>query len=147
VEAAISLQLLAFTEWPEGSEDGKIMVGVVGGEGIVAVFEELLSDSRYAAGFEVRELDDASDLAEIVELDALFFADNDPQQNPRIIRKLEGRPVVLIGVYEGFLEQGGMILLSERQKRIGFEIHLGNARESRIEFRAKLLRLAQEVYR
>ena len=144
VEAAITLQLLGFTEWPD-NPPGPKTIGIVSTETSYAAFEALLSDQRFGDRFAIVRITPQSPNDELFRCDALFFGEPDPVEIPRIFRKLEDRPVVLIGTFEGFLEQGGLVNLIKRQKRLGFEIHLDHSERRGIEYRAKLLRLATRI--
>lgn len=144
VEAAMSLQILGFTEWPEEGSGPKT-IGIVGSEPSYVAFDALLSDPRFSGRFTVVRVTPQTSNDELFRCDALFFNNPDPVEIPRIVKRLEERPLVLIGTFEGFLEQGGLVNLIKKQKRLGFEIHLGNSNRRGIEYRAKLLRLANRI--
>lgn len=143
----MTLQLLSFTEWPSTSpSDEKILIGVFGSDEYLRAFEELLQDERYRDAYAVKRVRSDISEEELQTLDAIFFGKKDPLENPRLIRRVGTSPIVLIGAHDGFLQQGGSINLIKRQRRLGFEIQLANSRRQNIEYRAKLLRLATEVY-
>ena len=148
VEAAITLQLLSFTEWPPNEtreEAPPRKIGVFRSEEHFAAFEALTSDERYIDLFALCAIEGDPSSEDLDRLDAIFFHQPEDTAIPRIIRKLENRPVVLIGAFDGFLEQGGMVELVKSQKRLSFEIQLVNSKRSGIEYRAKLLRLAAKI--
>lgn len=146
VEAAITFQILSFTEWPaESVPSEKLVIGVLGSDGSYDAFHALALDARYREKYEVIKILPSSSVETLSTVNAIFFSRRDPVENPRLIRKLEGEPIVLIGAHENFLEIGGMINLVKRQRRLSFEINLTNAKAHDIAFRAKLLRLAAEV--
>lgn len=145
VEAAITLQLLSFTEWPSEAQNRPRRIGIFQSEEHLAAFETLTSDKRYADQFLPIAIEHDPTEEQLAELDALFFHQPEDTAIPRIVRKLENRPVVLIGAFDGFFEQGGMVNLVKSQKKLRFEIQLPNSNRRGIEYRAKLLRLAARI--
>ncbi len=148
VEAAMTLQLLGFTEWPDGGireATTPRIIGIMDSEPVYAAFESLLADPRFEGRFLILRIDENTASEELFRCDALFFNKPDPTEIPRMVKKLADRPIVLIGSFEGFLEQGGLVNLTKKQRRLGFEIHMGNSKRRDIEYRAKLLRLATRI--
>lgn len=148
VEAAMTLQLLGFTEWPDkGTKDESATrtIGIFDSEPAYEAFDSLLADPRFKGRFTVTRINADTPNDDLFRCDALFFSDADPTEIPRIVKKLEERPVVLVGTFEGFLEQGGLVNFVKKQRRLGFEIHLDNSKRRGIEYRAKLLRLATRI--
>lgn len=147
VEAAITLQILSFTEWPESATSDRLTIGVVGSDDSYQAFTLLAQDERYRDKYEIVKIESGASDETLDTLQAIFFSKKDPIENPRLIRKVGSRPIVLVGAHDNFLELGGMINLVKRQRRLSFEIHLGHAKAHDIAFRAKLLRLAANVIR
>lgn len=148
VRAAMTLQLLSFTEWPDSTgahSDDPVAIGVLGGKGELEPFHALLKDPVYASRFEVRSISADATAEELRQLEALFFPKRGNREIAHLILRARGLPIVLIGAFDGFLEMGGMVNFVTRQRRLGFEIHLPHATENGIAFRAKLLRLANRV--
>lgn len=147
VQAAMTLQILSFTEWPEGSiQPGeKLRVGVYGNVAAIEAFRALIENPRYRERYELVPVDGSTPGELLESLHALFFSEANPAEVPRIARRTEGQPVVLIGAHDGFLEQGGLVNLVKRQRRMGFEIDLAHSRAHGIVYRAKLLRLATRI--
>ncbi|MDQ8184892.1 YfiR family protein [Pelagicoccus sp. SDUM812002] len=148
VEAAMTLQLLGFTEWPDkepADESTPRTIGIMNSEPTYVAFKALLTDPRFAGRFAIDRVDSGTPNEALFSYDAIFFSDPDPREIPRIIKRLENRPIVLIGTFEDFLEQGGLVNIVKKQKRLGFEIHLDNSNRRGIEYRAKLLRLATRI--
>lgn len=148
VEAAMTLQLLGFTEWP--NQEGKDTpasrtIGILDSKSAYDAFEALLADPRFKGQFKVVQINAGTPNDQLFRCDALFFSEANPTEIPRIVKKLEELPIVLIGTFEGFLEQGGLVNLVKKQRRLGFEIQLDNSKRRGIEYRAKLLRLATRI--
>lgn len=147
IEAAMMLQILSFTEWPAPKLDDSrsIDIGVYESPESLAAFEALVEDPRFRGRFTIHSISANTDSDSLKKLEAVYFAENDPVDIPRLILRVQQEPIVLAGAFEGFLENGGMVNLTKRQRKIGFEIDLNVSRERGIEFRAKLLRLATRV--
>lgn len=149
VEAAMTLQVLNFTEWPEKQEprpaDAPRKIGVFDSPESLAAFQSLLANPLFKDQYTVELVTIDTPQETLYSLDAIFFSQAEPAQIPRIIRKLENMPVVLVGAFDGFLEQGGLVNLTRRQRRLGFEIQMDNSKRRGIEYRAKLLRLATRI--
>lgn len=146
VAAAMTLQILEFTEWPKDSGVPTTKrIGIVNSANAQEAFESLISNSRFDGRFELLPIDKDSSEEDVASCQAFYFSDDNPTENPRIIRKADSKPIVLIGTYEGFLEDGGMVNIVTRQKRLTFRIHQGNSKQRGIEYRAKLLRLAERI--
>ncbi|EDY82682.1 hypothetical protein VDG1235_2305 [Verrucomicrobiia bacterium DG1235] len=148
VEAAMTLQLLSFTEWPETENADPAeprRIGVFNSAESLEAFQNLLADPRFQGRYIVKHAHSEMTAEELASFHAIFFNKPEPAEIPRLIRKLENKPVVLIGTFEGFLEQGGLVNLVKRQRRLGFEIQLDNSERRGIDYRAKLLRLAARL--
>lgn len=144
----MTLQLLNFTEWQDSANSAskqRIQIGIYEDAALFEEFQTLLERERFRDRFSVVLLAVDDNRNRFDSLDALFFSESDPREVPRLIKRLENRPIVLIGSFDGFLEMGGMVNFTIQQKRLGFEIDVRHAREHGIEFRAKLLRLATRV--
>ena len=145
IEAAMTLQLLTFTEWPEPTPNQPIRIGILENQPFLKEIRALLANEHYKGKFRVKAIA-FKDPKEVFDgIDALFFSKGDVQEVARTIKRVEQQPVALIGSFDGFLEIGGMVNFTVLQKRIGFEIHIKHARSHKIEFRAKLLRIASRI--
>lgn len=146
VTAALALQLLSFTEWPgRTADDAPIALGVFEDARLREAFEKLIEKPPFRGRFAVSLATSDTPQETIEGLHALFFPSPEPRAIPHIVKRLEGRPVALLGSFDGFLEMGGMVNFTKRQRKIAFEINLDRSRASGIEYRSKLLRLASRI--
>lgn len=144
--AALALQLLSFTEWPEGAADETpIAIGVFEDARLREAFEKLIVKPPFRGRFAVSLVTSETPTEALERLRALFFPSPEPRAIPHIVKRLEGRPVALLGSFDGFLEMGGMVNFTKRQRKMAFEINLERSRASGIEYRSKLLRLASRI--
>ncbi|MBK1877771.1 YfiR family protein [Pelagicoccus mobilis] len=145
IEAAITLQILSFTEWPESDGSTVRKIGIYESDEHFEAFRKLAQNERYQGRFAIETVDSELEDSDLSQLDAIFFPRPQYTAIPRIVRKTENQALVLIGAFDGFLEQGGMVKLVKSQKKLGFEIQLENSNRRGIQYRAKLLRLAAKI--
>lgn len=146
VIAAMSFQLLRFAEWTAAKpQQDPMIVGVHGSERLAGVFKEIASEPKYSGSLVVERIGDGASLLSLEKYSAIYFSGSDLHQTSRLIGKVGKRPIVLIGNYDEFLEMGGMVRFYLREGRLTFDVNLTNSRRNNIEYRAKLLRLANRV--
>ncbi|MDQ8201378.1 YfiR family protein [Pelagicoccus sp. SDUM812003] len=143
IEAAMTLRVLSFTEWPQ--EAHPIQIGVFEDSDSLTAFQSLLQNETFRSRFEVRLIDRDISSEQLRGLQAIYFSEPDLTAIPRIVLRTAGQPIVLIGAFEDFLEMGGMVNFIKRQRKLSFEIDLKTSRQRGIEYRAKLLRLASRI--
>lgn len=149
IEAAMTAQLLNFTEWSAEAgapEKEKVVVGVYANPELLSVYQALFTDPLYHGRYSARLIEEDEPTENLKAIDALVFgASTPPRDIARAIKRTERLPIVLISSADGFLELGGMVNFTKKQKRLGFEIDLNHSREHGITYRAKLLRLATRI--
>ncbi|MBC2606995.1 YfiR family protein [Pelagicoccus albus] len=144
VEAAITLQLLSFTEWSD-QKSGPRVIGVFESSEAMTEFQIAVESEQYIDKFEVVALSSTTPSDLIQSCDAIFFDKPQDTALPRLIRKIEGQSIVLIGTFDQFLEQGGLVNLVQNQRKLSFEINMANSKQRNIAYRAKLLKLATRI--
>jgi hypothetical protein len=147
VKAACLLNLPKYVEWPAAafaqadspivlaefgeSEVGEKLREMVKGKAINGhplVFKRISSEEEIESGVHI-----------------LFIGDSDRRRIPEAIDRLGGKSVLTVGESEGFLDKGGMILLSHRERKIRLEINLVAAKQARLVISSKLLSVAGTV--
>lgn len=144
----MTFQLLSFTEWPE--QEGRTtesprVVGVFESATASSAFQALAEKETYKDRFTVIAVNQNTPTDVLKNCDAIFFDRARDKAIPRLMKKIGNDPIVLVGAFDGFLEQGGLVNLVTNQRRIGFEIQMENSKRRGIEYRAKLLRLAARI--
>ena len=146
VMAAMSIQMLSFVEtrqheWPEGTQT----IGVFADEGLFEDTRALLEEPEYEGRYQAMLILPEMPIEEWGFARAVLFGSEGRRDVADTIRIIGQRPMLLLGSHDGFLDQGGMVNFARRQSRMSFDIHLGHARSNGIEFRSRLLRLANRV--
>jgi len=67
---------------------------------------------------------------------------SDSRKMPDILSALKDANVLTVGETDQFLEQGGMINLARRDRRIGLEVNLDATRQTQLKISSKLMALA-----
>ncbi len=144
VKAAYLYNFLKFVDWPgEGGEgSGPYIIGVVGedpfGKELVSIGEKTVKGRPLKIKYFKR-------VQELETCHILFVSVSETERIERILKRLDGMPVLTVGDVAGFAQRGGMISLVKKGKTIRFEINLEAAERSGLKISSKLLRLARIV--
>jgi hypothetical protein len=75
----------------------------------------------------------------------VFVRSSEKRAAPGILAQVKGGVTLTVGEAKGFTEQGGMINLTMRDNKIGFEVNIEAASQSHLQISSKLLALARIV--
>jgi hypothetical protein len=75
----------------------------------------------------------------------LFIGGSEAERARRLLQSLRDMPVLTVSDIRGFADEGGMIGLVVKDRRLRFEINLGAARAAGLTLSAQLLKLAIRV--
>ena len=75
----------------------------------------------------------------------LFIATSERARAASILEKLKGSPVLLVGETDNFLDQGGMINLVPKNRKIRLQVNLIAARQAHLKISSRLLVAADLV--
>jgi hypothetical protein len=143
LKAAFLLNFPKYIEWPPtdlAQPDGPIVVGILGGEDIVAEFS-LMSQGRTINGHPI-QLVRVTTIPQCRECHILFVGSAESRKMPEILRSLKGTNVLTVGESEQFIAQGGMINLARRERRIALEVNLDATRKTELKISSKLMALS-----
>jgi hypothetical protein len=82
---------------------------------------------------------------QITNCQVLFIARSERHRIRSVIEKTKGTAVLTVGETEDFLEEGGMINMVPRDRKIRLQVNLGTARDSQLNISARLLKVADVV--
>ncbi len=74
----------------------------------------------------------------------LIFIDSKTALQP-ILAAIHDLPILTVGDHTDFIEQGGMIELTEFDNRLAYELNLDTAKASGLQISAQMLKLAKTV--
>jgi hypothetical protein len=147
VKAAFLVNFPKYVDWPAEafpSANSPITVGVFGDENVAREYQNmtqgLVIDSHPVV---LKRIQSEADLAGSFQI--LFIATSERARAAAILEKLKGTPVLLVGETDNFLDQGGMINLVPKNRKIRLQINLIAARQAHLKISSRLLVAADLV--
>jgi hypothetical protein len=144
VKAAYLNNFAKFVEWPvEALRPGDpFVIGVLGQDPLADALVDLFQGAEVRGHRVVIENRRAE---RALRAHVLFIAGSESFVLPRVLRELEGRPVLTVSDMEGFLERGGMVRFLIEDQRVRFEINHLEAQQAGLTLSSQLLRIARRV--
>ncbi len=146
VKAAYLVKFADYVDWPAAtsSGDGAMVIAVLGTDPFGTVLDEILA-SKQARGRKVvarrfSRIEDAAQQASI-----LFISSSERDDLTRILRSLDGRPVLTVGDMDHFASQGGIVGFRVQGKTVRFDINVEEAEKAGLKLSSQLLKLARIV--
>lgn len=139
LKAAFIFNFIKFVEWPSNS--GPINVGILGDDPFQGELKKLESKSIGGRSVKVSVF---KDLSQAKSYQVVYAAD--PATALKLVKAVEGLPVLTISDAPDFSEKGGGITLMSSKNRIRFAINKGSLEKSSLKASAKLLSLAEKLY-
>lgn len=135
-----------FTDWPDSafaSADAPIVIAIVGEDPFGKTLDELVDhDIVRGHPLVVKRLRAGDDPR---GCQILFICRDVKNKLPALLQNLKGSPVLTVGDFTDFADQGGMVNLVLAQENVKCEINRASAEEAGLKISAKLLRLARIV--
>ncbi len=164
IKAAFLYNLIKFVDWPKeitkADKDEPIVIGIIGADPFGKAFEplkdKLIEDrkviiKRFKGIVELQQSGGIESMASHPQLDqikkcrALFVSKSENAQFEEITRVLKKHSVLTVADTKGFLEAGGAINFVLEDQKVRFEICVSCAKQSGLNIRSQLLRLAKRV--
>lgn len=164
VKAAFIYNFMNFIEWPQkkDSDSNEIMViGIPDSNVLDQALEIIKSKKIKGRSIIIRQLtglekpeggDEKENLNWLKKIEAirnchvLFFSRHLKKETiENILNEIYKSGVLTIGESENFLENGGIVNFTIKDKKIRFEINLVAATDNGLKIRSKLLKLADRV--
>jgi hypothetical protein len=147
VKAAFLYKFASYVEWPNSStaEDSPIVIGVLGGADFARELAEITAGRSVSnRPIRIRRLDrdDAAD-----GLDILFIGDEMRDELARVLDATRHQPILTVTETVGAIEDGSIINFTVDAERVRFEVSLHAAELGQLRLNARLLAVAQAVYR
>ncbi len=144
VKAVYLYKLLKFTNWEEtntSTEERFLTIGIFGDSPLIEGLSELKAKNPDFNPKIIR-LDSVEKLP---TLNVLFISESENFNQKKIIDALGGKPVLICGEEENFLENGGMINFLLQDGKVRFDINLRELKISGIKLSSRALRAANRV--
>jgi hypothetical protein len=146
IKAAFLFNFTQFVEWPAAAFSGPgapLCIGVLGDDPFGAALEDTVrGESIQNHKLSIRRGQRVEDLT---DCQMVFVSKSENDRVPRILAKIDSRPVVTVSELTGFAQQGGTINFYREQNKVRFEINLASARQSGLKISSQLLGLGRIV--
>jgi len=147
VVLSINLPLLfniaRFTEWPDEAftnSRNNIVVCIFHvwqkQKGVFSITSELRINRR---PLELRAIDSVT---ELTACHLLYIHKTNSNNHAAIIERIENQPILTVSNIVGFIRDGGMIELREKDKRISIAVNLPAISKAQIKISSELLKIA-----
>jgi hypothetical protein len=147
LKAGVLFHIIEYVEWPGASASSNaptIQIGLLGQIPYAEALEVLDGKTIQGRKLVVKRISDAKEAA---QCQVVFFGASEKSRISEIITELNNRPILTVGDFEGFAEQGGMVNLVAGPNRIVMEINREVASQARLSLSSQLLKLAKLVSR
>jgi hypothetical protein len=147
VKAAFLFHFARLTEWPpEALPDGQpFVVGVLGEDPFGRTLDRILEGQAiHGRPAQVRRLSSLEELREPLQI--LFVSTSERGHFARVLRRLQGTPVLTVSEEDGFAEAGGMVnFVLTPEGRVRFEINQAESEAAGLRMSSQVLKLARIV--
>lgn len=142
LKAAYLYNFIQFTQWPEPPEH-RLTLCVVGSTALDGYLDRLAGKPVLnGAQIDIRRVA-PREVASACQV--LYLDDNQRDLTDDLLLRLGSAPVLTITDADGLADRGVMIEIHRRDERLGFEVNLRSARRAKLQFSARLLKLASYV--
>lgn len=144
VKAAFLLNFARFITWPADSDQGgPFPLCIVG----VDPFGDALSgiEAKKVGGKEVELRFPAANSRELGQCRMLFISQSEKRNISRILKLIDGKPVVTVSDVDGFADAGGTFEFKDLRGRLSFVINNSGAKARGFGISSSLLNLAVDV--
>lgn len=139
VKASYLYNFLQFVEWPaEAFPNNTIFICVFGVDKFGAALRPIAGEVVRGRTIAVRYL---LELKGLENCHMVFVSASERNRDWQIVQHLAGRPVLIVGESNGFLDRGGIINLIRVDDKIRFEINHQAAKRNNLKISAQLLKL------
>lgn len=146
IKAAFLLNFPKYVEWPAdafAASNSPLVVAIFGDEAVSADFQRL-AEGKSIGGHPV-EFRAATTPEACVHCHMLFLGTIEPREIADILNRVRDTSVLTVGETDEFLDKGGVINLSQRDRKIRVDISLRAARQANLRISSKLLSIADNV--
>jgi len=146
IKAVFLFNFAQFVKWPAGAftrPDEPFRIGVLGSD----PFDSFLDATVQAEKIDGHPLviQRYANVADIKACQILFISRSESERMENILSDLKGRSILTVADSEGFIKNGGIVLLSKEENKIHLIINLEAAKNANISISSKILRLAEIV--
>jgi hypothetical protein len=142
LKAAIVLNLLRYSTWPDHSAAGSpVIVGILGKTSFAKALRPTL-EGKVVDNHPIR-LTEIGAVFDPRCCQAIIVALENPAELKQALAAVRGAPILTIGEADRFLDNGGTVNLLEVDGHMSFEVSIEALERSGVEISSKLLRFGQ----
>ncbi|MGB2591766.1 MAG: YfiR family protein [Candidatus Acidiferrum sp.] len=146
VKAAFLFHFAQFVDWPPETfkaADSPLTYCTVGEDSFHGALEAALNGKKFGSRpFRVQHF---KQVQEVQGCQVLFIGIVGKEPALAALANLQGSPILTVGEWEHFAQDGGMIGFCLEDNKVRFEINLAAAEHSKLRISARLLALAKTV--
>ncbi len=146
LKAALIYKLSKFVDWPDpagAGNNGTFGICVLGEDPFGSALDALAARKTGGRPIRIHRFTQSETIDTRCQI--VFISESKRAFLRPILQSLRQRPILTLGDTNNFAEQGGIMQFTRGDKRIGFKINLGQARQSGLEIAAPLLELATVI--
>jgi hypothetical protein len=143
MKAAFLLNFPKYVEWPSDSlpaSASPIVFAIVGDDEVANEFAAM-SNGKSVDGHPIELVRNPS-AEQCIDCQVLFIGSEEMRKMAEIVKQLKCASVLTVGESEQFMNEGGMINLARRERRIVLEVNLEATRQTELKISSKLMALA-----
>ncbi len=148
LKSGLIYRFISFTEWPEtafADVEDKFTIGILGKDPFGKAFKPVEGRLINGRKLVIKKYGPGSYEESLVKCQILFISVSERDKIEEILGSLDGRPVLTVSEFKGFLEKGGMINFVEKDNKIRFELNNIKVKQSGIKIRSMMKRLAIRI--
>jgi hypothetical protein len=148
VKAAFLVNFPKYVDWPSAvlaETNTPITVAIFGDDNVAGEFDNMIQGGRTVSGRPVRLKRITKEDQIGADCQIVFIASSERQRVAAILEKVKGTGILTVGENEDFLQQGGIVNLVHRDRKIRLQINLDAAREAHLKISTRLLVAADMV--
>lgn len=153
IQAAMIIKFTDFIEWTSDSFDktsNNFTIAILGTNEYQGLFEPFIERLFYGKQLKIIHYPAIeniyTDIDTIGKIQILIVSSSEKKEIKPLIDKLKGKPILTIGDFQGFAQNGGIInFFKKANNKIGFEINMESKELSGIKISSHLLKLAKII--
>jgi hypothetical protein len=146
--AAFITTMLQFVKWPSTtftSPDAPFVIGVLGDDEIGNLLKT--SIARHESTGRKMVVKFSNDTGDLLGSQALFIGKSERGRLAEILAEFAGHNVLTFGASDEFVRQGGIVGFKTVGGNVRYELNLSAARRKGLQISAKIVKLADQIFR
>jgi len=148
VKAAFLVSFPKYVDWPAtafADTNSPITVAIFGDDNVAAEIGNMVERGKIISGhpLALKRITKQEQIG--ADCQIVFIAGSERQRVPAILERVKGLGILTVGESDEFLEQGGIINLVRRERKIRLQVNLTAAQQAELKISSRLLMVADVV--